>query len=295
MNKDLESALKETAADVETVLETLVPQRKDVYHTLFDAMRYSALGGGKRLRPFFVMEGAKILGVPKAEALHVAAAIEMMHCYSLIHDDLPAMDDSDLRRGRPSAHKQFDEATAILAGDALLTLAFQVLAAPATHTDPTIRTNLVTALAISSGMDGMAGGQAMDLASDGRKLSLEEVTMLQKYKTGALFTFSCTAGAILAGEGFDKEKAAFADYADAFGLLFQITDDLLDIEGDEAVTGKPVDQDPNKTTFVTHLGVEGAKTYLEELLQKCLASLQGFGAEADHLRALASYVVGRKS
>jgi farnesyl diphosphate synthase len=263
---------------------------------LFDAMRYSTLAGGKRLRPFLVLNSAALFDVPLDWALPSAAAIEMIHTYSLVHDDLPAMDDDDLRRGLPTCHKKFDDATAILAGDALLTMAFETVAAPDSHPDAEVRAELIHQLAIAAGAAGMAGGQMMDLAAEDSTLDLAAVTRLQRRKTGALFHFSCIAGAILAKRG-GAERDALARYAEAIGLAFQIADDLLDVEGSAADLGKAVQKDAaaGKATFVDLLGLEGARSRAAQLVEEAETALEPFGVEADLLREVARYIVARKN
>ncbi len=261
------------------------------------AMRYSALAPGKRLRPFLVLASAQLFAVAQRSALQVAAAIEMVHAYSLIHDDLPAMDDSDLRRGRPTCHKQFDEATAVLAGDGLLTYAFEVLAHPDTHGDPMVRCELVTALAQAAGTQGMVGGQMIDLlAESDRSLDIGAITRLQRLKTGALIAFSCEAGAIL-GKAAPELRAALRGYAHDLGLAFQIADDLLDVEGSAAETGKPIGGDAaaGKATFVSILGVERARSQAKVLVQQAVAHLDLFEKKAELLRQAAQFVVNRRA
>ncbi len=260
------------------------------------AMRYSALAGGKRLRPFLVMESASLFDVDPEHALQCAAAVEMIHCYSLIHDDLPAMDDSDLRRGRATAHKEFDEATAILAGDGLLTEAFAVLAAPQSHPDPAVRVELIAGLAEASGAAGMVGGQMIDIAPDRDALDLPGITNLQALKTGALITFSCEAGAIL-GRAKDSERQALRSYARDLGLAFQIVDDLLDSESTPEELGKPTGQDAaaGKATFVGILGIEGARGKARDLVKSACAHLAIFSQKAKLLEATAQFVLDRKT
>lgn len=272
--------------------ETVRPKR------VMEAMRYSSLGGGKRLRPFLVVESAAVFGVERKAALLAGAALECIHCYSLIHDDLPAMDDSDLRRGRPTLHKVYDDATAILAGDGLLTLAFDIITRDEIHHDPKVRLLLTRALARASGIGGMVGGQMLDLAGEGRFGDREpvDVARLQQMKTGALLRFGCIAGAILGEADADAYRALDA-YGRALGEAFQIADDLLDVEGDAATLGKETGQDAalGKTTFVTQLGVDGAKARVRDLLAQADAALAQFGARADVLRAAARFVAERKN
>jgi farnesyl diphosphate synthase len=256
-----------------------------------DAMRY-AVRGGKRLRGFLVLEGARMLGVSEERAVSAAAAIEALHAYSLIHDDLPCMDDDDLRRGQPTVHKRWDEATAVLAGDALQTLAFELLCDPALGSAE-VRMELVAGLARASGIDGMVLGQALDIAAEtaGRSLTLEEITALQAGKTGALIGFAAEAGAVIAG----ADRAPLRRYAAALGLAFQIADDILDVTGDEAKTGKRLhkDAEAGKATFVSLLGLDGARVRAAELVQEAEAALVGYGKGADNLIAAARFVIAR--
>ena len=271
---DFATRLDRTAEETEALLAKLLgdatlPDEIARPKRLMDAMRYSSLGGGKRLRPFLVVESAAVFGVPREAALLAGAALECIHCYSLIHDDLPSMDNSDLRRGRPTLHKKTDDATAILAGDGLLTLAFDIITRDEIHREPTVRLLLTRALARASGIGGMVGGQMLDLAGEGRFGDREpvDVARLQQMKTGALLRFGCIAGALL-GQASAKEYQALDDYGNALGEAFQIADDLLDVEGDAAALGKPTGQDAalGKTTFVTQLGIEGAKQRVRDLL-----------------------------
>jgi farnesyl diphosphate synthase len=265
---------------------------------LIEAMRYSSLGGGKRLRPFLVVESAAVFGVARDSALLAGAALECIHCYSLIHDDLPAMDNSDLRRGRPTLHKAYDDATAILAGDALLTIAFDIISRDEIHREATVRLALTRALARAAGVGGMAGGQILDLAGEGRFGDREpvDVARLQQMKTGALLRFGCIAGAIL-GQAPRDEYQALDDYGRALGEAFQIADDLLDVEGDAAALGKPAGADAalGKTTFVTQLGIEGARQRVRDLLARADQALSVFGARGEVLRAAARFVAERKN
>jgi farnesyl diphosphate synthase len=242
-----------------------------------------------------VLAAARLFGVGERSALQVAAAIEMVHAYSLIHDDLPAMDNSDLRRGRPTSHKEFDEATAILAGDALLTTAFEVLAHPDTHGDPAVRCELVSSLAAGAGAAGMVGGQMIDLIAEKRPLDIGAITRLQRMKTGALIAFSCEAGAILA-KAASEVRTALRGYAHDLGLAFQIADDLLDVEGSAAETGKPVGADAvaGKATFVSILGVDRARAQAELLVSQAVAHLELFEDRAELLRQVARFVVNRR-
>ncbi|MBR0717414.1 polyprenyl synthetase family protein [Bradyrhizobium liaoningense] len=300
---DFAKRLDKTADDTEALLARLLsddilsdeiarPKR------LMDAMRYSSLNGGKRLRPFLVVESAAVFGVPREAALLVGAALECIHCYSLIHDDLPSMDNSDLRRGRPTLHKKTDDATAILAGDGLLTLAFDIITRDEIHRDANVRLLLTRALARCAGIGGMVGGQMLDLAGEGRFGDREpvDVARIQQMKTGALLRYGCIAGAIL-GQATQKEYQALDDYGRALGEAFQIADDLLDVEGDAAALGKPSGQDAamGKTTFVTQLGIEGAKQRVRDLLARADAAVSIFGDRAAVLQAAAHFVAERKN
>ncbi|MBV8739018.1 MAG: polyprenyl synthetase family protein [Alphaproteobacteria bacterium] len=259
-------------------------------------MRYAVLAPGKRMRPFLVLTSARLFGVALRCAVQVAAAIEMVHAYSMVHDDLPAMDDSDLRRGRPTCHKEFDEATAVLAGDGLLTTAFEVLAHPDTHADPAVRCELVAALAAAAGAAGMVGGQMIDLIAEHRPLDIGAITRLQRMKTGALIAFSCESGAILA-KAPTEARTALRGYAHDLGLAYQIADDLLDVEGSTAETGKPVGADAaaGKATFVSILGVERARSQAELLIGQAVAHLDLFGRRAELLREAARFVISRRT
>lgn len=275
--------------------ETARPER------LLAAMRHAALGGGKRLRPFLLVESAALFDAPRDRALTAGCALELLHCYSLVHDDLPAMDDDDLRRGRPTVHKAYDEATAILAGDALLTLAFDIMAREEVHADARVRIALVRELARASGLGGMAGGQMLDLSAEGRfapkrTLSESEIVTLQAMKTGALIRFACRAGAIL-GEAGRDQQAAMERYGAAIGEAFQIADDLLDVEGDAATLGKAAgkDAEAGKATLVAALGIAGARARLDELIETADVALAPFGAKADTLRAAARFIAERQN
>jgi farnesyl diphosphate synthase len=300
---DFAKRLDKTADDTEALLGRLLAD--DILHDeiarpkrLMDAMRYSSLNGGKRLRPFLVVESAAVFGVPREAALLVGAALECIHCYSLIHDDLPAMDNSDLRRGRPTLHKKTDDATAILAGDGLLTLAFDIVTRDEIHRDANVRLLLTRALARCAGIGGMVGGQILDLAGEGRFGGNEpiDVARIQQMKTGALLRYGCIAGAIL-GQASQKEYQALDDYGRALGEAFQIADDLLDVEGDAAALGKQTGQDAalGKTTFVTQLGIDGAKQRVRDLLARADSALSVFGAKGDVLRAASRFVAARKN
>ncbi|MDA0239325.1 MAG: polyprenyl synthetase family protein [Proteobacteria bacterium] len=295
-SRDFESALSETASATETALERLIPQVDGPESRVVDAMRYSALGGGKRVRPFLIICGAEIFDVPTEQAERVAAAAEMIHTYSLIHDDLPAMDDDDLRRGQPSCHKKFDEATAILAGDGLLTLAFEVLGESETHPLPAVRCELTVALAKAIGAQGMVGGQMLDLVAENQDLDMPTVTRLQRLKTGALIEFCCQAGAIL-GQADEKSRHHLHTYSHDLGLAFQIVDDLLDVEGSTEEIGKTAgkDADAGKATFVSLLGAERAREQAGILADQAAKHLEIFGNKANLLQKLAKFVVERRS
>ena len=289
-------ALAQAASLTDSALDQLLVVPPDLEARVYEAMRYSALAPGKRLRPFLVLAGARLFGIARRCALQVAAAIEMVHAYSLVHDDLPAMDDSDLRRGRPTCHKEFDEATAVLAGDGLLTAAFEVLAHPDTHNDPAVRCELVAALAVAAGAAGMVGGQMIDLIAERQALDIGAITRLQRMKTGALIAFACEAGAILA-KAPAEPRIALRGYAHDLGLAFQIADDLLDVEGSAAETGKPVGADAaaGKATFVSILGVGRARAQAELLIRQAVAHLDLFGGRAELLREAARFVISRRT
>jgi farnesyl diphosphate synthase len=300
---DFTRRLDKTAEDTEALLAELLsdaPMQDEIARPkrLIEAMRYSSLGGGKRLRPFLVVESAAVFSVPPRGALLAGAALECIHCYSLIHDDLPAMDNSDLRRGRPTLHKVYDDATAILAGDALLTIAFDIITRDEIHPDAGVRLALTRALARAAGIGGMAGGQILDLAGEGRFGDREpvDVARVQQMKTGALLRFGCISGALL-GQASAAEYQALDDFGRALGEAFQIADDLLDVESDAATLGKPAgaDAELGKTTFVTQLGIDGAKQRVRDLLARGDAALSIFGAKGDVLRAAARFVAERKS
>ena len=280
----------------DAVLDRLLRVPPGLEARVYEAMRYSVLSPGKRLRPLLVLASSQLFGVARRSALQVAAAIEMVHAYSLIHDDLPAMDNSDLLRGRPTSHKQFDEATAVLAGDGLLTMAFQVLADPDTHGDAAVRAELVTAMAGAAGAASMVGGQMIDLIAEKQPLDIGAITRLQRMKTGALIAFSCEAGAILA-KAAAEVRLALRGYAHDLGLAFQIADDLLDVEGSSAETGKPVGADAaaGKATFVSILGIERARAQAELLVNQAVAHLELFEERAELLRQVARFVVNRRS
>jgi len=293
---NLADALKTNAAAVNAELDRLLPVPAGPENRVHEAMRYSTLDGGKRLRPFLVMQSAGLFNVAESAAIRVACAIEMVHCYSLIHDDLPCMDNDDLRRGRPTCHRKFDEQTALLAGDALLTHSFEVLAGAPTHSDPAVRCELVADLARASGADGMVGGQMVDLRAAEFAMDIPAITRLQQMKTGRLIGFSCEAGAVL-GKAAAAQRQALRNYAHDLGLAFQIADDLLDVEGDAAEVGKKVgkDADAGKATFVSLLGIERARAQADMLADQAARHLDVFDEKADLLRAVARYVVDRRS
>jgi farnesyl diphosphate synthase len=262
---------------------------------LAEAMRYAALGGGKRLRPVLLIESAALFGVRAENALDAAAALECVHCYSLVHDDLPAMDDDALRRGRPTLHLAFDEATAILAGDGLLTLAFEILATPQTHGDPAVRGELALGLARAAGWAGMAGGQSLDLDAEGKQLEVHDIRRLQALKTGALIQFACVAGAIL-GRAEGGDWSALESYGRLLGQAFQLADDLLDVTGDTGKLGKDTgrDSESGKATLVEALGLEQSRAELERLEGEAIASLERFGERGEILKEAARFVSRRE-
>lgn len=282
--------LSQHATLAEDMLKTLLPASGT---PLTDAMRYAALEGGKRLRAFFVVETGAMFGVVQSQAARAAAAVECLHAYSLIHDDLPAMDDDDMRRGKPSLHKAFDEATAILAGDALQTLAFDILSGQQTAIDANVRIKLISHLTKAAGAKGMVAGQAMDIAAESAKtpLTLEQITQLQALKTGALISWSVEAGAILGKSNAEP----LLRYADAVGLAFQIQDDILDVEGSAAKTGKATGKDAGagKATFVSLLGLEPARKKAADLVEQAIEELQPYGSAARNLHMAARFVINR--
>ncbi|WP_313808940.1 farnesyl diphosphate synthase [Sphingobium sp.] len=282
------------AGEVDRLFDALLAIPDDPRRRLYEAMRHAAMDGGKRLRPLLVQAASDLFNISRDSALRVGVAVECIHVYSLVHDDLPAMDDDDLRRGKPTVHKLFDEATAILAGDCLHDLAFEVLADEETHPDPFVRVELVKALAIASGTNGMAGGQMMDLEAEKASFDLPTVTRLQQLKTGALIGFCVDAAAIMARIPHDA-RTRLHGYARDIGLAFQIADDLLDVEGDAALAGKALGKDAaaGKETFVSLLGAERAREQGQMLIKQAKAHLHGFGPEADLLRAIADYIVER--
>jgi farnesyl diphosphate synthase len=293
---DFDVQIRETAELIESALDAFLPCRTGPLGRVVDAMRHGALDGGKRLRPFLTIAAADMFGCLRSRSVRAGSAIEMVHCYSLIHDDLPAMDDSDLRRGRLSVHKAYDEATAILAGDALLTQAFEILADPKTHPDAEIRCRLALDLARGAGKEGMVGGQMIDIYAEQKSFDLAGIEELQRLKTGALIRCSAIAGGVI-GEASDPEIAALAAYAEDLGLAFQIVDDLLDAFGDAERLGKPVGQDADmdKATFVKLLGAEGARDKARNLVASSKARLDRFGARAEPLKGAADFVFKRRN
>jgi farnesyl diphosphate synthase len=293
---DLRARMATVAEEVEAVLDRELPGASGPQARLHEAMRYAMLGGGKRIRPLLVVAAADLFEVPRARSLRVGAAVELIHGYSLVHDDLPAMDDALTRRGRPSCHRQYDDATAVLVGDALQSLAFELLADPATDPDPDVRCMLVRGLAEAAGAAGMCGGQMIDLLAEGRGLELLQILELQRLKTGALIGFACEAGAILGGAEATARQALLG-YAADLGLAFQIQDDLLDVTGDAELTGKDLGRDAvaGKATVVSLLGVDGSRRRLETLRQSAIAHLDRLGAGTDVLRGIFEFVISRSN
>ena len=290
----LTSRSRDVAARIDHAFDLLLPVPDDARARLYKAMRHAAIGGGKRLRPLLVEATCDLFNIARESALRVGLAVECIHVYSLIHDDLPAMDDDDMRRGKPTVHKAFDEASAILAGDCLHDVAFEILADEQTHADPFVRIDLVRALALASGPAGMAGGQMMDLEAEKSRFDLATVTRLQNLKTGALIAFCVEAAAIMARIPVEA-RTGLHGYARDIGLAFQMADDLQDVEGDADLAGKALGKDAaaGKETFVSLLGVDRARAQAHMLVDQAKAHLHGYGAEADLLRAIADYIVGR--
>ena len=290
----LQQAMEECRENVNRTIANLLPGTELAEAPLFDGMRYAVLNGGKRLRPFMVMEGARVFGVDAGRARRVAAAVEFIHSDSLIHDDLPAMDNSDTRRGKPSLHKAYDEATAILAGDGLQALAFDILADSETHEDPRVRIELVSNLASAAGPHGMVGGQMLDMIGEKQEFDVGTISRLQRLKTGKLIVFCCEAGAIL-GRANPAHRQALRNYAHDLGLAFQVTDDLLDAEGNAKTMGKPANQDGKKATFVTAMGLDQARQRAEMLVEQAVSHLRTFDeGRVDLLKDLAYYVLKRR-
>lgn len=295
-SRSLQEEMEKVVNLTNRVLERLIPASDLPEGRLYDAMRYSTLGGGKRLRPFLVIHSAQLFAVDIRRAARVAAALEILHSYSLVHDDLPAMDNSDLRRGQPATHKKYDEATAILAGDGLLTYAFEILADTETHEDPRVRIELVAKLANAAGPTGMVGGQMLDLIGERQTFDLAIIQRLQRMKTGRLICFAAEAGAIL-GRASEPQRRALSNYATDLGLAFQVTDDILDVEGLPEETGKPVGKDASagKATFVSTMGKEQARAHAEMLVRQAVAHLNMFDYRAEPLKELAHYVLKRRA
>jgi farnesyl diphosphate synthase len=289
-----QDALSRCASETDALLDCLLPLDAFPARRVVDAMRYAALGPGKRLRPFLLVESASLFGVPREWSLRAGAALECVHCYSLVHDDLPAMDDDDLRRGKPTSHKAFDEATAILAGDALLTFAFEILSDEATHPNANVRLKLISGLSKAAGVAGMVGGQMLDIEAETRIDSvLSDISLIQSLKTGALFRYACEAGAIMGG----ADPAPLRQYADKIGLAFQIADDILDVESTPEALGKATQKDRimGKATFVDLLGLDDAKRRAADLVDEAVASLSAYGNKATVLNEAARFIVSRRS
>lgn len=293
---ELQSEMNAVTEAINKTIGRLLPETDLPENHLYDAMRHGTLSGGKRLRPFLVIHSAALFNVDPARARRVAAALEFIHCYSLIHDDLPSMDDAALRRGKPTVHIQYDEATAILAGDALLTLAFEILSENETHEDPRVRCELIKTLARASGGHGMVGGQMLDLLAEKEEFDLGTISRLQRMKTGKLMAFACEAGAIV-GKAGGPQKRALCNYAHDLGLAFQVTDDILDVEADPQDTGKDTgkDADAGKATFVSAMGKEQAKERADMLVHQAIGHLKIFEGRAEMLKELALYVLERRA
>ena len=293
---DLQNEMNNVSEAIKKTISRLLPETDLPENHLYDAMRHGTLNGGKRLRPFLVMHSAALFNVDPTRARRVAAALEFIHCYSLIHDDLPSMDDAALRRGKPTVHVQYDEATAILAGDALLTLAFEILSENETHEDPRIRCELIQTLAKASGGHGMVGGQMLDLLAEKQEFDLGTISRLQRMKTGRLMAFACEAGAIIGKAGV-PQKRALCNYAHDLGLAFQVTDDILDVEADPQDTGKDTGKDAaaGKATFVSAMGKEQAQDRADMLVHQAIGHLKIFEGRANMLKDLALYVLERRA
>ena len=292
----LKDGLKRVQSEIDSVFDAFLPVPGDTRARLVKAMRYAAIGGGKRVRPLLLVGTAELFGADRTAALRAGAAVEAIHCYSLIHDDLPCMDDDDLRHGKATLHNVYDEATAVLAGDALHALAFEILAVTGTSADPFVRSELIMTLGTASGMNGMAGGQMMDMVADeeGVTYDLQAITRLQQLKTGALLSCAVEMGAVL-GKVPVERRAHLRAYSRDIGLAFQIADDLLDVEGDAKLAGKALrkDQSQGKQTFVTLMGIDQAREQARMLVDQAIGHLSSHGAEADILRSLARFIVER--
>lgn len=290
------ASLTKAAAEVDAALEALLPPAGGMHGRVCEAMRYAVFAGGKRLRPFLTLACSDLFDVPRSRSLRAGGSIEALHTYSLVHDDLPCMDDDDLRRGRPTTHRKFDEATAVLAGDGLLTLAFGILADPATHPSGEVRARMVARLAEAAGAEGMIGGQMIDMQAPENAHGEAEIKLLQRLKTGALFEFSCEAGAIL-GEAGEDDRRRLRDFAGDLGLAFQIADDLIDAVGSEAMAGKAVgkDAEQGKATLVSLYGVDAARAEASRLTERASQTLAVYGPRADDLRALPAFLLDRAS
>ena len=290
----IDIALAASAREMERVLDHLLPRPEGPEAQVIEAMRYAALGGGKRFRPFLARQSARLFDVNEESALRVGAALECVHTYSLVHDDLPCMDDDDMRHGKPATHVRFGEATAVLAGDALLTLAFEILAHPDTHPDHRVRSDLVLRLAMAAGAGGMVGGQMIDIAGLSAAADIGAITRLQRMKTGALIVFACEAGGLL-GHGSRDALHALHAYAHDLGLAYQIADDLLDAEGKAEIVGKATgkDAEAGKATFISILGIDRARDQANMLADQAVAHLDMFDDRADLLRQAARFVVSR--
>jgi farnesyl diphosphate synthase len=291
---ELHAEAKRVRADVDGFFAKLLAPTRDGRERLYEAMRHAAIGGGKRLRPLLTVAASRLFAIDPQRALRVGCAIEAIHVYSLIHDDLPCMDDADFRRGRATVHKAFGEAEAVLAGDSLHALAFEILSDPATHEDPWVRSDLVLELARAAGPAGMAGGQMMDLVAEGQQLDLPAITRLQQLKTGALIEYAVEAACIMVKLPADS-RTPYRGYARNIGLAFQIADDLIDHSGNEAAAGKPTGKDANagKATFVSLAGEERARQQAGFLVKQAIEHLSGHGDEADLLRAIARFAIER--
>jgi len=291
---DFDQRLKEVADKVTVALDQLIPPASGPEADLMRAMRHAALANGKRMRPFFLLEAGAMFEAPEKSLLRAAAALECVHCYSLVHDDLPCMDDDDFRRGQPTVHKAFDEATAVLAGDALLTLAFKILASRETHPDAEVRALLIERLADSSGARGMVGGQMIDMLETDSPRDLNTITRMQRLKTGALISYATEAAGII-GHAREQERSALAGFSNDLGLAYQIADDLLDATGDEETVGKALakDEEAGKANFVTILGVEGARQRVQLLAEQAKEHLAIFREKANILLQSVDFVLDR--